>query len=73
MLYLVDGTEGLGVNDQEVGLLLWPIKSDGDEGPVILGLAARPGQEVHLRHVVILLVQHLAHHQLELARHSNQP
>ena len=57
--HLVDGSERRGVYKEEVRLLSRPVKADGDEDSVILGRSARSGQEVHLRHVVVLSVQNL--------------
>ena len=56
---LIDWRECGGVYDEKVGLFLGTVEADGDEDPVILCRAARPGQEVHLGHVVVLLVQNL--------------
>ena len=57
--YLVDGSECYAVYKEEVGLLSGTIKTNGDEDAVILSRPARSGQEMHLRHVVILAVQNL--------------
>ena len=57
--YLVDGSECSGVYKEEVGLLSGTVKANSDEDPVILSRAARSGQKMHLRHVVVLAVQNL--------------
>ena len=57
--HLVDVSESCGVYKEEVRLLSRPVKADGDEDSVILGCPARSGQEMHLRHVVVLSVQNL--------------
>ena len=53
-------SEHRGVYIEEVRLLSRPLKADGDEDTVILGRPARSGQEMHLRHVVVLSVQNLS-------------
>ena len=58
--YLVDRSECYAVYKEEVGLLSRTIEANGDEDSVILCGPTRSGQEVHLRHVVILSVQNLS-------------